>query len=232
MLTARENDSIIERTRKARVDAGYKSQAAMALALGIEITTYPKYETRTPIPQNLIPQFCALTKVSPQWLLTGHEEYSGMITLPGKIAVVGEVQAGVWKEAFQWDEQELFYVAVPLSDKHEKTAYGLVVRGDSMNKIYNDGDILIVVPLDSYDKDLRSGVRVVVERRKKDGIVEATAKELIITNGAAELWPRSHNPRLQKPILLHWPHFKPEKIETDTVEIKGIIIGSYREEKI
>ena len=152
------------------------------------------------------------------------------ITPLNQIPVLGEVQAGVWKEAEQWGEDEVYFISVPVSDLYKNSAYALVISGDSMNKVFLAGDIVIVVPIDHYPKELITGRRVIVERRKRDGIVEATAKELVLTKGKAELWPRSTNPKYQTPIEIHWPH-KPEKIDTETVEIKGVIVGSYRPEE-
>jgi transcriptional regulator with XRE-family HTH domain len=60
--------ALIERTRLARELSGFRPEQ-MAEFLGIKVDTYFKYEYRTPIPRYLIPRFCALCRVSADWLL-------------------------------------------------------------------------------------------------------------------------------------------------------------------
>jgi hypothetical protein len=51
----------------------FNSQAEICIALGWteeDQATYGKYETRTPLPHNLISQFCAICGVSVDWLIT------------------------------------------------------------------------------------------------------------------------------------------------------------------
>lgn len=55
------------RTALARERAGY-TQATMAEALGMAQGTYHKYEKRSPLPHHLVPQFCLLCEIGPQWL--------------------------------------------------------------------------------------------------------------------------------------------------------------------
>lgn len=68
-----KKNSIISLTKYAREAAGYKTQAAMAEALGIETGTYNKYETRSIIPNHLIPKFCELTGVTPTEFMAGEK---------------------------------------------------------------------------------------------------------------------------------------------------------------
>ncbi len=147
------------------------------------------------------------------------------------VKVLGEVQAGVWMEAVQWDDGDTYEVPYGVPAKFADSAYGLRVIGDSMNLVYPDGTVVIVIPVWEYGDEIPSGKRVIVERRKKDGIVEATAKELEVINGHAKLWPRSTNPKFQQAIDIAWPYEEPQGIGLETVEIKGVIIGSYRSEE-
>lgn len=50
-------------TKRARKKAGY-SQAQMAEILGIPRSTYKGYETRSPLPHDLLMRFCAHTSTS------------------------------------------------------------------------------------------------------------------------------------------------------------------------
>jgi len=64
--------AMCERTKKARQDAGH-TQESMAKAIGMDLTylAYQKYESNVPMPHIYIFQFCNLTKISLQHLLTG-----------------------------------------------------------------------------------------------------------------------------------------------------------------
>jgi len=58
----------VERVRVARETAGYDHPDKMAKALGVPITTYRKYESRSCMPHHLIPKFCALAGIGYQQL--------------------------------------------------------------------------------------------------------------------------------------------------------------------
>lgn len=66
------DEDFIERTRRARIDAGY-TQETMGKALGMLPNTYSKYESRSPLPHRTIPLFCALTRIDPLYLFTGQQ---------------------------------------------------------------------------------------------------------------------------------------------------------------
>lgn len=63
----------VARTALARERTG-RSQEQMATDLGISQPTYTKYESRTPLPHYLVPQFCMLCEVTPQWMYTAAVE--------------------------------------------------------------------------------------------------------------------------------------------------------------
>lgn len=56
----RFDEGFVLRTRRARKTAGL-TQDEMAEALGISKYTYPKYESRSPLPHYLVPRFLLLT---------------------------------------------------------------------------------------------------------------------------------------------------------------------------
>lgn len=66
-----KNGDMAERVVLARKDAGFKSQKAIAEAMGMTRDAYAWYETTRPIPTERITEFCRLTGVSEGWLLTG-----------------------------------------------------------------------------------------------------------------------------------------------------------------
>jgi hypothetical protein len=70
MSETEERLSFVRRVKQAR-EAAFDTQKPMMTILGVEQGTYKQYETRTPLPHRFIPKFCAATKVSMEWLLTG-----------------------------------------------------------------------------------------------------------------------------------------------------------------
>lgn len=65
-----QEDAIMQRTRQAR-KATKLSQTLFAEKMGMERSSYNKYEVRSPITRDKIPLFCELTGVTEKWLLTG-----------------------------------------------------------------------------------------------------------------------------------------------------------------
>lgn len=163
----------------------------------------------------------ARTANAPMWRLTGeHPEPPS----PTSIYVVGAVEAGVFVEATEWDENQWYPIDVPVPERFRRKAKALEVRGQSMSQVYTEGSVVIYIEVADF-RAPKSGDRVIVYRRMKTGEVEATVKEYIEQDGGAWLWPRSHHPDHQQPI----------KVDADTdgvetVEIHGIVIGSYKPE--
>jgi SOS-response transcriptional repressor LexA len=143
-------------------------------------------------------------------------------TSPVPIWVVGYVQAGMFREAVEWDRSRWYEVDVPVPERFRRVAKALEIRGNSMNLEYPDGSVAIWVDiLDS--RPARHGDHVVVYAHRPDGKVEATIKELRIDRTTRWLWPRSDDPTHQTPMNIDDP---PEGISV--VEVKGLVIGGYR----
>jgi DNA-binding XRE family transcriptional regulator len=62
-------EQFLARTAHARETAGF-TQEDMAAKLGITQALYSKYETRTPLPHDLVLIFCAMCEVTPGWMYT------------------------------------------------------------------------------------------------------------------------------------------------------------------
>ena len=71
--------AVIARTKAVREGRGM-TQAALAGLLEIPQDKYKQYETRTPLPHNLIPKFCAIGQVTVYWLLTGIQRDPGVLS--------------------------------------------------------------------------------------------------------------------------------------------------------
>ena len=154
---------------------------------------------------------------------------------PPGAPVIGEVQAGVWREAAQdplhqdgWDD--------PLANDYERIPcppdrryphaplFALRVAGDSMDVVFPPGSYALCVRLADAGvspRDLPSGSLVVVHRRRHD-IYEATLKRLKRQNGEIWLQPESTNPR-HKPIKLTPPQHSQQPQTT----ITALVVGKY-----
>jgi transcriptional regulator with XRE-family HTH domain len=67
------NEELRRRTRELR-EGRELQQQQIADLLGVDVETYKKYETRTPLPRYLIPRFARLVGASISFLMTGYEE--------------------------------------------------------------------------------------------------------------------------------------------------------------
>lgn len=118
------------------------------------------------------------------------------------IRVIAELQAGAWKEAVEWDHDEQFDVPAYLNPKMRGWVIaGYRVGGTSMNRIYPEGSIVFAAATIANGLAPQNGDRVIVQRRNKDGLYEATLKEFVVEqDGTKWLWPRSYDPEHQAPI--------------------------------
>jgi transcriptional regulator with XRE-family HTH domain len=140
--------------------------------------------------------------------------------------VVGEVQAGSWRETLELPPEE--WEPVLFGERPEYRGlprFGLRVRGPSMNALYPQGTVLDCIKFIDLHRLPRSGDRVIVQRHRPEGLIEATAKELRFNGQRWELWPRSHHPAHQSPVVVEG-----DIGEDSTVEIYALIIGSYQPE--
>ncbi len=150
------------------------------------------------------------------------------------VTVVGTVEAGNWVEALEWPPEDQFRITVP-RPRGPDGVFGLLVNGPSLNLRYPEGTILVCMPLAQLQRELRSGDRVIVERRNRDGLVEATVKELAFdADGRAWLWPRSDHPEHQQPLLIPWPpdvELHASESDVEEVNVTATVVGAYQPEE-
>jgi transcriptional regulator with XRE-family HTH domain len=165
------------------------------------------------------------------------------------ILVRGAVQAGIWNEATEWPADEWSAVTVPSDLRYPGIdRFGLLVCGNSMDRLYPAGTVVIGVRFSDLAREPKPGERVVVMRRSRlTGEYEATLKEYEIdAQGRHILWPRSSDPEFQAPIVLNGP--APLADSTNKIPIMAaksdpagsagdadiaivaLIVGSYRTE--
>ncbi len=130
---------------KARSDSGY-TQKEVADLLKISRQAYSSYEigTRQPDPSTLV-KLAEVLNTTVDYLL-GVDSNVAPINIPlssgAKIKVLGKVPAGIPIEAIEEIVDE-----IEISDKLANDGYdylALLVTGDSMIPMYQDGDIIII----------------------------------------------------------------------------------------
>ncbi len=145
------------------------------------------------------------------------------------IQIHGSVQAGHWAEAVELQPYERETITIPRPDGHE-TYFGLTVKGQSMNREYPEGTILICVPIWDYDHPIESGDHVIVHRHDGGGMTEATVKEFVLDDlGRYWLWPRSTDPEFQQPIEIKHEQLTAQDCAcTADVQITAIVVADFR----
>jgi phage repressor protein C with HTH and peptisase S24 domain len=215
-----------ERLKQARVKAGYDSAKGAAEAMGVSVPTYIQHENGIRgYPAGRAARYARFFRVKPEWLLYGKAQADTVVELGPRLYVVGKVAAGVFSE--QWRKPESDWeaftgrsdITAPLKDR-----FGLEVAGDSMNLVYPEGAILECVWYFG-DEPIPNGKRVIVQRTKKNGTLEATVKELVRDGDGIEwLVPRSSNP-------VHQAFRGDQPGEGITrVEIIAVVVASIRPE--
>lgn len=217
-------DDLSTKIRAIRRTLGM-NQAEFGKALGVNQATVSRWESGS------IPDVVAMGRIAE---LAGIElsSLTGADFEAGRggprLFVKGEVAAGVWREALEWDRADWqpyqggSHIEAPLEAR-----FGLVVVGESMNEVYPPGTVLDCVSCIHAGIDrVQSGQRVIVVRKRADGDVEATVKEYLETDDGAWLVPKSTNPAFQAPIPMD------DGKEDGIVEtaIVAIVKGSYRPE--
>lgn len=114
--------------------------------------------------------------------------------------IVGELQAGAWREAIEFPPDEQDEYPIPASMPNFDLQ-GFVVRGTSMDQVFPDGTVVLVAGTISNGIQPRSGDYVLVQRSNAAGLFEASLKQYVVEpNGSKWLWPRSNDPRFQAPL--------------------------------
>jgi transcriptional regulator with XRE-family HTH domain len=141
---------------------------------------------------------------------------------PDGLPVLGEVQAGVWRETEIADEPKHGSLPIGLDPRYSgKRQFALVVRGESMNRVVQDGAYIVCVSWADLGRAPRDNDLVVVERRR-DGMVETTVKRIKLQDKKVWLTPDSDDPRWQAPIVFDGG------LEHDEIVITALVVGKYQ----
>jgi SOS-response transcriptional repressor LexA len=142
-----------------------------------------------------------------------------------RIPVIGAVQAGEWLEAVEWAEDDRYEVSAPLPAAWANVPmHALEVRGDSFNKVYPNGSIVYVAPIEYVPGAPKSGDVVVAVRRDEDGAHEITLKEYVVEGGQKWLLPRSHSLEFQTPLSFVGGNKKTAEVRIAGVVITGMVM--------
>lgn len=244
------NQSLIERIDARLKELGI-SERKMLLNAGLDLSTVRRIRNRGQVPGSaILGKLEAGLGVASGYLFeaVADRTTSRIGVALDTINVRGEVQAGVWRTAVEWDRSDWFPVTIPVDPRYAgMNKIALLIRGDSMDRLYPDGTIVIAVRFWELSRYPVTGERVVTLRRKTEtDDYEATIKEYERDRqGRHLLWPRSTNPDFQAPLILRelpistpdsgsseqgdeaWYH--PDAGEPDVL-VTALIIGSYRPE--
>lgn len=136
-----------------------------------------------------------------------------------------EVAAGGFLKRDELPQRPYGYRTVPSVPPYEHSTQWLErVVSDSMNRLIPETATIHVVDAIEIAYRPRHDDIVVVERSYGQGsFVERTVKQVALTPAGPEFWPRSHNPRWDRPISLV------EGGESDdvTVSVCGLVLRSY-----
>lgn len=139
------------------------------------------------------------------------------------VKVVGTAAAGIWKEV-ELVGESFADEEIPIIENHRyagRRQYGLLIEGNSMNRVFRAGEYAICVAWDELGIDLQDNQYVHVER-SHGGLHEVTIKKVRFVEDHWQLWPDSDDPRFQTPIdLAH------DDDDTEVI-VKGLVIGSFR----
>lgn len=192
-------DQRAERLRKARERAGFESAAEATRRFGWSEPAYRHHEngTRSYGP-DAAKKYGRAFKVKAGWLLGIDGIDDSPVVNAGEVqdrlVVNGSVEAGVWRESRQWNDERQFTIigqpTVPVKGKR----FGLVVKGKSMDLLFEPDSVLDCVSIFDADTPPESGDVVIVERVRPDGLRELTVKEYLVENGIHYVVPRSTLP--------------------------------------
>lgn len=216
---------LAQKIRRIRQTLG-ESQAEFAERFGVTQGSVSRWETGSMPDPSAIATLAELATETVREFLGNAPSDAAFVNFGQRFMVRGEVAAGVWREAYEWPQDEwLPYTGGAHVSVDATRRFGLRVDGESMNEVYPPGTILDCVSI--FDTETpKSGQHVVVIRVRHDDALEATVKRFVIdSDGRRWLVPRSTNPAFQSPIALDQP-------EDGIVETRIIakVVGSYKPE--
>lgn len=177
-------------------------QKDVAAAIGVDRTTYVKYERGTSEPNfDILARIAEYFDVSVDYLLGRASRPDAPASTGGVwIPVLGAVQAGIPVEAIE-DIEDYEEITKEMAAQGEH--FALRVRGESMEPKFSEGDVVIVRKQEDIETGdiavvIVNGDEATIKKIKKgpDGII------LIASNHAFEPMYYSNNEIEQKPVRI------------------------------
>lgn len=158
--------------------------------------------------ENII-KICKGLNIKPEDIMDLDYEKSTLETLPvKKIPVVSQISAGLPIYSEENLVDYIYFSKEKLSD--DKEEFGLKVSGDSMNKIFDEGDVVVI----EKDSIVENGQLGVVMINGYNG----TVKRIRYNNDQIILIPESNNPN----------HYPQVYNKNDEVKIVGRVVASVK----
>jgi transcriptional regulator with XRE-family HTH domain len=212
-------ESMAEKIKALRAKLGI-DQKELSARIGVDQSTVSKYERGVQEPKREPSMKLAELAGVPFGEWVGVEPVTTKNVRARMVPVVGELCAGQWREAIEFDPADREMVPVLLDpDMPGYQLEGYIVRGTSMNRFYPDGSIVFAAATISNGLQPSNGDHVLVSRRNKKGLYEASLKEYVVeADGSKWLWPRSSDPQHQAPLHMGG---------SEEVTITGIVRASF-----
>ncbi|WP_353418292.1 S24 family peptidase [Staphylococcus delphini] len=179
--------------------------------VGVGKSTVRKWETGDieNMKRDKIVKLAKALKVSPSYIMGIENEQPKLDTLPvKKIPVLSKISAGM---PIYTEENLIDYIYFATKNLNSnKEEFGLCVSGDSMDKLFQDGDI-VVVEKDAIVENGQLGVVMI------NGY-NATVKRVRYNDDQIVLIPESNNPQ-------HYPQVYGKN---DEVKIVGRVVASQK----
>lgn len=223
-----ELDTPAQRLKWAReTKTKYETATAAAKAFGWPVPTYLGHENGDRVPSRKAAiKYGAAYKVPWAWLLEGGPLPGSRPRKDGPIPIRGEVAAGQWLDVdVEVDPRDFEQFPIAAHPDYPFDAqYGLIVKGNSMNRVFAAGDVLHCVDTVKADIEPEEDDIVIVQRtRAQASQREVTAKRINRRGRMIVLLPDSTESRW-KPI-----EFNPNEGHDgeDEVRVLALVIGRY-----
>lgn len=179
--------------------------------VGVGKSTVRKWETGDieNMKRDKIVKLAKALRVSPSYIMGIEDEKPQLETIPvKKIPVVAKISAGM---PIYTEENLIDYIYFATKNLNSnKEEFGLQVSGDSMDKLFQDGDVVVV----EKDSTVENGQLGVVLVNGYNG----TVKRIRYNNDQIILIPESNNPS-------HYPQVYGKD---DEVKIVGRVVASQK----
>jgi SOS-response transcriptional repressor LexA len=221
-------DTPAKRLKWAREQkSSYETATAAAKAFGWTVPTYLGHENGDRVPSRKAAiKYGAAYKVPWAWILEGGPLPGSRAPKTGPIPTKGEVAAGQWLDLdVELDPRDFEQYPITADPKYPHEAqYGLIVRGTSINRLADSGDVLHCLDLGISSVEPDENDLVIVERRRAQaGQKEVTAKRIQRRNRAILLVPDSTDSKW-KPIELD-----PKKAQDgEEVGVVALVLAVYK----